>query len=506
MTTFYLKYRPQKIDDLDIASVRDTLNKIVSSGKIPHAILFSGPKGTGKTSAARIVAKVINCEENEKKLGDPCGKCDQCLSIEKGNNIDVIELDAASHRGIDDARALIDAVKLSPARARKKVYIIDEAHMLTTEASNALLKTLEEPPAHVVFILATTNPEKLIETIRSRTTNITFSKASLEEVVHSLGKVAKGEGIKVGDDALLEIAKAAKGAFRDAAKIFEQLVVEEKSLELDSVKEYLFKNKSLDTQKFIDLLISREDSQILSEISRITSLGISASYLTESILTELRKILLSKVGLGNDDYKKISKSELVSLIDLLSDSAKKLKDAFIEELPLELAIIKWCNLGDKNVGVEIDEKKEVTAPVAQKVEEIKIKTEEVGEDKVSMETSLLTGEIGDDVWKTILSKVRPVNASIEALLRASKPMGYDGKCLTLGVYYKFHKERLEETRNRKIFEEVVAAVIGAPIRVNCMLTDPPPKPVVSDAVVEPDIVSDKKENDLVSAAEEIFGN
>src|SRR3972149_7234623 len=160
--TFYLKYRPQKLDELDLKDVRERLVNIVKSKKIPHALLFSGQKGSGKTSAARIIAKIVNCERRNRKNppadGVPCNKCDQCTSITNGNNIDVIELDAASHRGIDDIRTLREGVMLAPARAKKKVYIIDEAHMLTTEASNALLKTLEEPPSSTVFTLSTSNP------------------------------------------------------------------------------------------------------------------------------------------------------------------------------------------------------------------------------------------------------------------------------------------------------------------------------------------------------------
>lgn len=145
--TFYLKYRPKNLDELDITEVSATLKKIVESGNIPHAFLFAGPKGTGKTSAARIIAKIVNCLDKKA----PCNECEQCKSITSGNNLDVIELDAASHRGIDDIRSLKDAVKLAPAKARMKVYIIDEAHMLTVEASNALLKTLEEPQ-HMLFL------------------------------------------------------------------------------------------------------------------------------------------------------------------------------------------------------------------------------------------------------------------------------------------------------------------------------------------------------------------
>src|SRR3972149_1568040 len=198
--TLYLKYRGQTLEEIDLQEVRESLKRLASSGKIPHALLFSGPKGSGKTSAARILAKIINCESTSLKLRgpgkkEPCNKCFQCTSIIKGSNLDVVELDAASHRGVDEVRIIRDAVKLAPAKAENKVYIIDEAHMLTTEASNALLKTLEEPPEHVFFVLATTNPEKLSETIRSRTFNISFNKASVEEVVRSLQRVIRREKI-----------------------------------------------------------------------------------------------------------------------------------------------------------------------------------------------------------------------------------------------------------------------------------------------------------------------
>src|SRR3989344_3187949 len=226
--TYYLKYRSQTLDQLDLEKVRDQLQKIVSSGRVPHALLFSGPRGSGKTSAARILAKVVNCEIRDKDKDkdkqsltlrdkqsltlrdkqsltlrdkqsltlrdkEPCNKCGSCVAITKGSSLDVIEIDAASNRGVDDIRTLRETVKLSPISARMKVYIIDEAHMLTTEASNALLKTLEEPPAHAMFILATTAPEKLLDTIRSRSTLINFYKGTVPEVIRSLKRVVKGE-------------------------------------------------------------------------------------------------------------------------------------------------------------------------------------------------------------------------------------------------------------------------------------------------------------------------
>src|SRR5258708_21875964 len=221
--TLYLKYRPQTIDELDLESVRISLKNIIKSGNLPHSFLFSGPKGTGKTSAARILAKVINCTSRSETSIEPCNKCASCISITKGNNIDILELDAASNRGIDDVRSLKEGISLAPAASKKKVYIIDEAHMLTVEAANAFLKTLEEPPDHVVFILATTNPEKLPDTVVSRLTRVDFSRATADDIARQLTRVALGEKIKIEKEAIIKISKKADGSFRDAVKILESI-------------------------------------------------------------------------------------------------------------------------------------------------------------------------------------------------------------------------------------------------------------------------------------------
>ncbi|MGD0523230.1 MAG: DNA polymerase III subunit gamma/tau, partial [Candidatus Microgenomates bacterium] len=289
--TFYLKYRPQKISDLDLPEVKELLGKIVKSGQIPHAFLFAGPKGTGKTSAARIIAKIVNCE-NPSKNGEPCNRCKQCLSITKGNNIDVVEMDAASHRGIDDIRLIKEAVNLAPAKAKKKIYIIDEAHMLTTEASNALLKTLEEPPDHCIFILATTNPEKLIGTIRSRTMNITFRKASDEEIMQSLKRIVKDEKIKIDSKQLSTIVKSSGGSFRDGVKLLEQFSVEGKL----SVN-----NTDFNYDNFITLLAEKKSKQCLEEIEKFVVKGGLVNDLVVDLLGRLRLGLLYKVGIGDSD-------------------------------------------------------------------------------------------------------------------------------------------------------------------------------------------------------------
>lgn len=339
--TFYLKYRSQKIDDLDLENIREQVKIYSHSKNIPHAFLFAGPKGTGKTSAARILAKIVNCTNKKSKMAEPCNKCDQCKLISSGNNIDVIELDAASHRGIDDIRNLRDAVKLAPAKASKKVYIIDESHMLTTEASNALLKTLEEPPEHVIFILATTNPEKLLPTILSRSTLLKFEKASTRELLRSLKRVVKNEKLKTNDEALKLIAQSSDGSFRDAHKILEQLSLSGKSISMKKVKEQLG-NEAENVKEFIDFLVNRKTRKAIKYIERLNKDGRDINLFIRGVMNDLRAALLTKVGIGERDIEGLEKNEIIDLLELLAETELKTQVFSIEQLPLELAVIKWA--------------------------------------------------------------------------------------------------------------------------------------------------------------------
>lgn len=528
--TLYLKHRPQTISELDLKEVRETLANIVDTKKIPHAFLFAGPRGTGKTSAARILAKVVNCTRKSGKQRAICNKCDQCATITKGSNIDVIELDAASHRGIDDVRALREAVKLSPAKATKKIYIIDEAHMLTTEAANALLKTLEEPPGHVLFILATTNPEKLPETIRSRTSLIRFNNANSEEVSRSLKRLVTREKVKIDGAAINAIAKAADGSFRDAVKTLERLLAEKVKLRKEEIEEYLFKNKSANEEVLLEFLSERKVTEALGEVERVVELGVSMKGYTKALIEALRKSLLAKLGIGEDPYPSISKTDLTKLVELISKASADLPLAVIEQLPLELAIIEWCKNGVTSEAADNGDKNDrIVRKSVSKVKPGKIATSKVKEKLEVVKESMVidkTRQIGDrfeeisqEIWTKILTLVRPRNASTEALLRATKPVNYDGRTLTLGVFYKFHKERLEEIQHRNLLEEVIASVIGNPIRVVCTLAEPPAKtikrqPVVvesinvngGDDVVEPGtVLTDSQDEDIIRVAKEIFG-
>lgn len=355
--TFYRKYRPQKLEELDNTEVRERLIRVFSSSFTPHALLFTGPKGTGKTSAARIVAKVINCEKkikNKKQSRnraiaqsniEPCNKCETCISIAEGRNLDVLEIDAASNRGIDEIRDLREKIKLAPVSASFKVYIIDEVHMLTAEAFNALLKTLEEPPPHAIFILATTEGEKLPATIVSRCITFNFKRAQISEIIHCLKRVAKGEKLTVSDEFLHQIAQSAEGSFRDGTKILEQAILEKATA--PEKLTILLGRDSLTAVNFLRLLSSKNVSESLDRINKMSAAGVNIRFLVEDILRLLHEMLLIKhnVGEGKSDATLSSSfetKEILVLIKLFSKVFVELKNTAIPQLPLEVAVVEWC--------------------------------------------------------------------------------------------------------------------------------------------------------------------
>src|SRR3990170_6257181 len=295
----YRTYRPQKFSELvGLETVKQTLQNQVKEDKVAHAYLFAGPRGTGKTTTARILAKAINCQASEtrrQRSGEPCGKCSACKQIEEGRYLDLIEIDAASNRGIDDIRSLREKVRLAPSTGKYKVYIVDEAHMLTADASNALLKTLEEPPAHVVFVLATTEPYKLLETIRSRCERFTFERAPVALSVEKLKEIVKKEKAKIGEDELEQIAKAAGGGFRDAETLLEQVLTGGQKIE-----DLIGFAKLSDLGDFFDNLISGQASPALVFINELSSQGVAMDDLGEKILEYLRDLLLIKAGVGDE--------------------------------------------------------------------------------------------------------------------------------------------------------------------------------------------------------------
>lgn len=572
--TLYLKYRPQKLSDIDIRSVRESISKILLSGKIPHAFLFSGTKGTGKTSTARIVAKYVNCQAKKSKDKLPCNECESCISITKGENLDVIEIDAASHRGIDDIRTLRETIKLSPFKSKYKVYIIDECHMLTTEAANALLKTLEEPPNHVIFILATTNPEKLLPTILSRCVIINFTKAKAEEIVGRLKLISKKESVNYTTEALQLIAQVADGSFRDAVKKLEQCIVENISLDYESVSQYLFHSRDFSPSKIIELIYLGQTKECLDLIERSLDLGVTAKTMLEILLKYLRDMVLARTEGKDEILPDIGMQELLSYVDLLLDASRDMSVSSIEQLPLEIFVIKASrlrkNLADEKISSDELQSKDKTLELAdgnayiQKSlnqnhttssslnsssnheDEIGLSNNSVSKiqdtidkdsgnengsksalkfsvektKKVSEHLNGKVRELSSVEWQTVLTKIRLINSSTEALLRVAKPISYDGQNLLIGVYYKFHKERLESKPHKDIVYKAIEDTFGVLEKVDCVLIDPPvdiigqkagqvsyPSTSASEYSSSKNVVlTEAQEVDIVNAAKELFGS
>lgn len=340
---FYLKYRPRKIEEIDNTQVREVVTNVLKSKDIPHAFLFIGQKGTGKTSTARIFAKAVNCLD--KNGVEPCNKCENCKSVDTSSSIDVIEMDAASNRGIDEVRSLIRESAFLPMTSKYRVFIIDEAHMITPDAFNALLKTLEEPPSSVIFILATTNLEKLPKTIVSRCFLVNFGRAKREDIVRMLKRVAVDEKIEVDEKTLKLVAKHSDNSFRDAAKILEELSIQNK-LMYENAQQFL---GIVGKQDLLEILQKNDLKGSLSWIEEFGKSGGNYKNLIEQLLEELRILLLinSKVLQVDDEIVyNFTQKQIVQLMKLLSEAYNSLRISPIESIPLEIAVTDFYNLNN----------------------------------------------------------------------------------------------------------------------------------------------------------------
>lgn len=469
-----------------------TISNQIKLGEVAHAYLFTGPRGTGKTTVARLIAKSLNCEKR-KKESEPCNECSSCLEVSGGRSLDLIEIDAASNRGIDEIRELREKVRFSPTQGRYKIYIIDEVHMLTKEAFNALLKTLEEPPLHAVFILATTEASKIPSTIISRTQRFDFRKLSVEEITSKLREIADSEKVYIDPVALNIIALHGDGCMRDAISTLGQVMsVEDKKITLEEVESILGKSSFEAVSSLVGLMPEKKLHQAVVLVGRLLEDGFDLLQFNKELIKYLRKILLIKITADSQEQsvdtvlesgftkeqvlkiieqsKQLTLDFIVKAIKAFSQAEAEIKVNIFPQLPLELALVELLHNHDEDQNREepVPQKQEVK--ILEKKEPPKkeeAKTEIKKDENIStVKASVVPQAGGTDIeaikssWPEIITEVKPRNYSAAAFLKPCVPLGVKDGLLYVVTKFDFHKEKLNEQKTRFIIEEVLQNKLG----------------------------------------------
>ncbi len=492
---FYRKWRPQSLAEVvGQEQVTQTLRNALNSGRVSHAYLFCGPRGTGKTTTGRILAKAVNCLTNGK--GEPCNTCPMCQAISEGRALDVIEIDAASNRGIDEIRDLRDRVNYAPNQARYKVYIIDEVHMLTKEASNALLKTLEEPPPHVIFILATTEAHKVLPTVLSRCQRFDFRRISQTDIVSKLTRICSQEGIHMEPEALRLIAKSATGSLRDAENLLEQLTTYYGSeVGLQQVQAILGATGDWRVREVVKHIINNDISAGITTINSVNNDGLDLRQFNRELVEYLRGLLLIKTG--SDEAVDLTAEDIAELKALAAKAslAQILKAVKLfgqlelgfdnySTLPLELALVDCALTPEEGKGsLAMEAEHEFRQPVTAATPPVAppqptAKPEPTNIPTPPPKATITPPEPGSEIeqmrlnWKQVIEQA-PENTKRTpaiAILRSAgvKPVAIEDDTIVLAFRYPYHKEQIEKPENQQITEKIIGNFLGHPCHVRCI--------------------------------------
>jgi DNA polymerase-3 subunit gamma/tau len=492
---FYRKWRPQTLAEIvGQEQVTQTLGNALTSGRVSHAYLFYGPRGTGKTSTGRILAKALNCLTNGK--GEPCNQCDMCRAITEGRALDVIEVDAASNRGIDEIRDLREKVNYAPSQARNKVYIIDEVHMLTKEAANALLKTLEEPPPYVVFILATTEAHKVPATILSRCQRFDFRRISRADVISKLNRICDTEGIKLEPEGLNLIAKSATGSLRDAENLLEQMTTYYgKEIGLHQVQAILGITGDQRARELVGQIVNGDVAGGVATINSVNSDGLDLRQFNREVVEYLRQLLLAKTGsedavdLTADDKAELKELAANSSLAQISRAIKlfgQLEIGFnnYSTLPLELALVDCIQPAEEKPTTQAKyepppvKKAPPAQPTAAKVEPAAKAKAEPPKAKPVRDAAAPPPELNDEIerlranWREVMEQApeEVKRTSAIAILRSAgvKPVEIQGDTVILAFKYPIHKEKMETAENQQVARAILSNFLGRSCQVRCV--------------------------------------
>lgn len=494
MAVLYRKYRPQSFAEVvGQKHIIQTLQNQVQTGQVAHAYLFTGSRGVGKTSVARIMAKAVNCKF--PKDGQPCGACEICNQITQNNFLDLVEIDAASNTGVDNIRELIEHVKFSPSLGKYKVFIIDEVHMLSKGAFNALLKTLEEPPAHAIFILATTEVNKVPVTIVSRTQRFDFKRLSIEDIKSQIVKVLKEENLKLEHDIVTLIAENAEGSVRDALSLLDKVLTLGESATLADCLQLLGITDTVVCERLLDLIARRQAQELPHFFDSLLEKGTDFTVLNRDFLEFLRKVLVVKITAAKPGEKsvgelerklfdlagKFSVSELILITRLFLKSYKDLNIAPIQQIPPLLAALEAALRKNENhsaASVELPQNQDVVSspsvtnntlvsqggsdtekhPTAESVQDSQ-------DHKIFTKDPIVSQVQVQAFWPEVINKVKQINPPLGNLIKNSPIKSISGNTIVLEVKFLFHKQSLENPKNQMLLREVVKKVGNAELQI-----------------------------------------
>lgn len=481
--TLYRTYRPQKFSDvLGQDTIVKTLQNAITQNRIGHAYLFTGPRGTGKTTVARLFATAINTQK--RKDFEPVSK-DIAKRLAGGKSMDVIEIDAASNTGVEDIRKLKETIGVTPIEAKYKIYIIDEVHMLSTPAFNALLKTLEEPPEHVIFILATTEIHKVPKTILSRCQRFDFARFSIDDIIKKLTIIAKKEKVNIAPEALEMIAIAADGGMRDAESILAQIfALEDKNITIEEVAQILGTTTTAEVSALLEAFTDKDIAPAMTTINSVVHSGYNMEAFIRSIIEKLRILLFLSLNTTDNDIRnlisipqseidelqkladQLTPHEIITMIEECVKALQKTKDTTIVQLPIEVASVNIC--GTKiTTPTDTEDNKTPKKPLDDIAKPKKSQSTKKN-DKTTTITPKQSRE-SLETWAQCIKKIDKENKSVSKLLTQCEIQAIQDNSITICTTFTFYKDKIMQAENRAMIEKIIHTEFNMPMKIDVIV-------------------------------------